>query len=265
MAFIKEVEGFTLAFSTTEDGNMARTQMTRQEVHVNRTRFFGTHVPTASRLVRIRPSHSANVDLVRVPRASQLLHRTTFYRQPWIDTDFDFYYDGSDGVIATDENVCISLIAGDCIPLIFWKSQPRCFGILHIGLMGALNNMVAGLELALASLDLTPADMRYYLGPSISQAEYDISKSGLWVAIEEQVKAHPVAFDQMRPFLSRSMNFDMKGLVRSQLATLDVPPSSIDGYPVSTADPESPFFSHYAAIQKGGVPQNFCSLLCPTR
>ncbi|HEX8483411.1 MAG TPA: laccase domain-containing protein [Allosphingosinicella sp.] len=264
MAWIKKVEGFKLVFSTIDDGNMARTQKTREEVHENRRRFLSAQVPTACRVIRVRPSHSVNIDVAHPSNGDSILQRTTFFGRPRIDTDFDFYYDGADGVIATDANTCLSLIAGDCAPLLFWSSRPRCFGILHIGLLGALNNMVAGLERALASIDLTANDLSYYLGPSITQADYDISKSGLWTAIEGQARSYPQVMDELRPYLNEEMYFDMKGMIRMQLAMLGVSPSKIDEYPLSTADPKAPFYSHYVAIQQGGTPQNFCCVLCPT-
>ncbi|MGH8646271.1 MAG: laccase domain-containing protein [Gammaproteobacteria bacterium] len=102
--------------------------------------------------------------------------------------------------------------------------------------------------------------MRAYIGPSISGRTYDITKSGLWQAIEAQANRHP----DVVPTLQRHYDgryFDLRGAIAHQLTAIGILSEHIEVFDECTADADSRFFSNYAAIQSGRTRGGFASVI----
>ncbi|MGH8646270.1 MAG: laccase domain-containing protein [Gammaproteobacteria bacterium] len=122
---------FRVAFSVIEDGNMERVQARREETTLNRSSFFRSKgVPTDRLIYRIRPSHSPNIEYIT--RTRDGLARRVFFGRHLIETDYDFYDQGADGILTTDP-APVLLISGDCAPVLLWETKSGLRGILHIG------------------------------------------------------------------------------------------------------------------------------------
>lgn len=257
---VHNLNGFRIVFSTKDDGNMLRTNETREAVHANRLGFLERNMIPFDSLALIRTSHSPNIDIVT--RNSSGFSRQTYLRKPVIDTDFDFYYFGSDGLLTFDKNLYVGLMSGDCVPVIVWDNDTGLHGILHVGLLGALNKMVMGLPTVLKDLGVSIENINVYLGPSITQKNYNISRSGLWTAIIDQVNRHDLG---LTPFISKQESgdfLDVQGFIAMQLQDAGIPSDLIQGYERCIADDESLFISH-STLKKTGVRGNFLSIIGP--
>jgi copper oxidase (laccase) domain-containing protein len=241
---VYEIGNFRFGFSTRSDGDMSRTDSTRATAVSNRQRFLDRLGLGTSDRALIRVCHSANVDLIEFePR---LLRRTTFREPPVVTTDFENVLDGSDGIVTLDPNVVVVLVTGDCVPLVVWDESSGLHGVVHIGMVGALNRIVSSLGRAIDATGVARQSVDVFLGPSIGKTDYDISRSGLWAAIEDQALAKVPG---LTAFLHRTDSghfFDIQGLVRSQLLDEGFTNDRIDTYPRSTAESDSPFYSHFA-------------------
>jgi YfiH family protein len=250
---------FVVAFSTKSDGNMERVQAKRQQTHENREGFIKRiGLASNTKIYRIRPSHSPNIEFISK-------HEYGFVRDVVIgkyavNTDFDFYDQAADGLLTQDRNTAVMLISGDCTPVILWDESSLLHGILHIGLLGALNNMAQTLLPIFKKRRIEAQNMHVYLGPSISPRNYDVTKSGLWLAIENQVRLN----NSLKPLLDKHFNgtyFDVRGAVVDQLLSIGIQDSKIQMFSKCTTDPDSNFFSHYAAKQSGQTPEGFASII----
>lgn len=249
---------FRARFSTLSDGNMERSLAERVQINLNRERFFESCGLRWQSALRVRPSHSANIELVE-PQPGRL-RRTTHIRPAVIAADYDFYDMGSDGILTLDRNAAVCLVTGDCIPLLLWDVDSGLHGVLHVGLLGGLNGMTLALEGVLSDLKVLPGGLRAYLGPSISRDNYDVTRSGLWKAIEAQV--HAAA--SLKPILDGYFDgtfFDLRGLVRSQLLAVGLLDEHIECHLPCTAQADSQFFSNYASKHNGRKAGGFCSVI----
>jgi copper oxidase (laccase) domain-containing protein len=225
---------------------MARTQENRVEVLENRQRFLTTSGITADRLVRIRTSHSSNIDVLTVADGRRKYER--WMRKPVIETDFDFYKDGSDGIITNDRETAVGLVSADCGPLVLWQPEGLWHGILHVGLLGGLNGIILTLGECIQVLQLDPASFRFYLGPTIGPNDYDLSESGLWNAISPQISLHSPLSEIVSRYVSGT-RFDLRTLISEQLQEIGAPSENIEIYEPSTAREDSPFYSNFSAKQ----------------
>lgn len=244
-------------FSTRSDGNMLRTNANRVEVHGNREAFLNI-ASSERRPVRVRTSHSANIDFLTM--SGRKFIRTSYIFDPAISADFDYYLDGSDGIIADDSSISLYLISGDCLPVILWQPSGSVIGMIHVGLLGALNGMAESIPNVLTDNGIDLDSIRFLIGPSIGKTDYDISKSGLFQAIQGQVERSPVASARIDPFLDGS-KLNLAGMVEAQIVSAGAAIDAVSCYPGSTASIDSPFFSNYVAKQQGEQAGAFCSLI----
>lgn len=250
---------FSVAFSTKADGNMWREQATREQTQRNRQAFFERIGHDQNlQVYRVRTAHSANIELIK--RSATGFVRDVELGSYAIETDFDFYRQAADGILTRDADSGVLLIAADCAPVILWDQSTMLHGILHIGLLGALNGTTRTLKPLLNRSGIKPGQLHAYIGPSIAGENYDVTKSGLWVAIENQIKAS----ETLRTTLDKHFDgthFDVRGCTIDQLLAVGIEEANIQVFSKCTTDSDSQFFSHYAATQAGSNPKSFASVI----
>lgn len=232
-----------VSFSTKADGNMYRTNETRQEVYRARRSFIARMGLNPTRTMYVRTSHSCNLETVQ--RSASGLTRNVLLGQPNIDTDFDYYYDGSDGILTADRSISIALVAGDCIPVVVWDETSGIHGVIHVGMLGALNNIVGLLPAVLRAGGVDVDTIRVHLGPSIAARDYNIATSGLWTAIKDQALANVPEVVRYITQNDAGSFFDNRQMVLDQLARIGVKADNLTHYSGSTAAEDSSYFSHH--------------------
>ncbi len=260
---IKNSEKFDIFFSTKEDGNMIRTNENREFAHKTRMKFLEKCGVDLDYFARVRPTDSPNVELVKMNKG--IVDKKVFIKKPIIEADFDFYYDGSDGVFSIEPNVSVGLMSGDCVPLIIWDNFSGLHGILHIGLLGALNEIVKNVPTIINVLQTDLDNLNFYIGPSIRVNDYCLSVSGLWKAIKFQVEEKIPDIYDYTIMRGDVCYFDIQKYIFKQISEIGVNSDKIQAYPYSTADEDSVFFSHHKAKHQGKDIENgrFYSIIRP--
>lgn len=235
--------GLICAFSTRSDGNMAR-DATNPGPATDRRRAFLTGIGlNYEQMLLVLPSHSPNVEVVASTPGT--LTRTVFLRRPLVTARFDRYRDGADGTITSDPSLSVGIVTGDCIPLMFWSSRSDVHGIIHVGLLGAINQIVLGLRRSAEYFGESVSDFRFLIGPSLDSEAFNLTQSGLWRAIESQVRKGAPHLMEFTWIENGSLLLNMTGSLRSQLVSMGVQESSIALFGESTGgDGPGNFYSH---------------------
>lgn len=258
---ITNKDGFSIAFSDKRDGNMSYLYGNKKEVDLNRAKFFERLGVNHKSVYIVSPTHSSNIE----ERAFSPSRKRRLYKiEPIINCDFPGYYTGADGCLTFDDKF-IAILTGDCIPLIFWHQESNLHGIIHTGLLGAVNGIVNNLPLIYDRYGFDPATVNIYFGPSIKQQNYDLSVSGLWKVIQSQV-------ENMFPDISNYLVeegvkklVDVNSIVREQLIWLGSNPELISEFEGCTADIDSIYFSHFIAQRGATSNGRFFSVIGPTK
>ena len=238
---------FRVAFSTKADGNMSRTRKNKTEVLTNRKLFFDKLKIDPEIVYRVRPSHSPNIEVVSFE--NMVMNRKVYIRTPRIETDFDYYKFGADGVLSFNHNVAVGLISADCIPLVIGDEESGLRGIIHVGLLGVLNGIVFGLERIFKDYGVNVKKVNAYLGPSISKKNYNVHQSGLWRVIEQQILGDLELMHRISSFYNSGF-FDLRGMLVSQLIAIGFIEENIELFYECTANNNSNYFSHFSAIRE---------------
>ncbi len=209
-----------------------------------------------TKLRLIRPSHSPNLELY--DESETQIIRTIYKTPALVQTDLDFYEDGCDGLLTFDPKVTVGLLSADCVPLIVWASATHFHGILHIGLLGALNNMVQSLTSLYEDHSISTTSTYYYLGPSISVDDYNLSGSDFWATIRTNTLSSTPEVQEFIEQRGDKEFFDVHRMIHAQLKSIGVPSQNIQSYNSSTASTTSLFFSNYVD-RPHGVRRRFMS------
>lgn len=238
---------------------MWREHAIREQIERNRQAFLRRiGSPNNMQFYRVRTAHSANVEFIT--KTSSGFLRDVQLGIYSVEADFDFYKQAADGILTQDANSGVVLIAGDCAPVMLWDTSSMLHGILHIGLLGILNGTIRTINPLLTRYAVKTQQLHAYVGPSIAGENYDVMKSGLWLAIQDQIMAN----DSLKPLLEKHFDgkhFDLRGAAVDHLVSVGIQESNIEVFAQCTTDPQSQFFSHYAATQSGQHPQSFASVI----
>ena len=75
----------------------------------------------------------------------------------------------TDALITTNPSALLTLKAADCIPLVFYVPGQKILALAHVGTPGAVLHLPSK---TVKALEVNPAKLRCYVGPSISQKSY---------------------------------------------------------------------------------------------
>lgn len=81
----------------------------------------------------------------------------------------------TDALITNCKNLCISVLAADCVPLILYDPENRAIGVVHSGWRGTTGRIVARtIEQLVKSYGTKPEKLLACIGPAISQQKYEV-------------------------------------------------------------------------------------------
>ena len=168
-------------------------------------RFFNRETPLNSTIFgtlpaqRVKQVHSSHVIEV-----SSLQHE-------WVEAD---------SIVTRKPFLPIGVITADCAPVLFYADG--VVGAAHAGWQGALNDV---LDNTVAAMDVAPATIQAYIGPSIQQQSYEVS-----MGFEHPfVQKHP---ESERFFIAGNegkLHFDLAGYCAFRLSLCGVKSIHIDG------------------------------------
>ncbi len=237
---------------------MLRVNKNHEQVHKNRLLFIKKNKIDIKNLFIIHTSHSSNIEVINSKNNTYL--KETYIQYPIIKTDLDHYYTGADGAITFSPYLSIGLISGDCVPLILWDNISGMHGILHIGLLGTLNNMVQTLPQIFNTYNVKFKNVNFYLGPSITQKNYNINNSSMWSLVEKQVRKKIPDIYKYIKVKNKTEYFNMQKMIIDQLTSFGIKKAQIQQYEYCIGDKNSIFFSHHI-LKQTGEKGNFISII----
>ncbi len=80
----------------------------------------------------------------------------------------------ADAIVTDTPGVAIGVVTADCGPILFADGQARVIGAAHAGWKGALDGVLENTVAAMETLGAQRARIVAVLGPSISQANYEV-------------------------------------------------------------------------------------------
>ncbi len=122
-------------------------------VQINRARVADAmHVPT-ERLVTVHQVHSARVQVVGGPLVAP---------------------PDADAMACATPGIAIAVLTADCQPVLFADARAGVVGAAHAGWRGARDGVLEATVQAMEDLGATRSDINAVIGPSISQAAYEV-------------------------------------------------------------------------------------------
>jgi len=88
------------------------------------------------------------------------------------------YFDGiedNDAMITNVPGICLNVMAGDCVPLLFYDPFKKVIAVAHAGWRGTYKKIVRfTIEKMRSQFDCLVSDILTGIGPSISQKNYEV-------------------------------------------------------------------------------------------
>lgn len=91
----------------------------------------------------------------------------------------------TDGLITKDSGVILTVITGDCCPLIFADKKSGIIGIAHLGWRGSIRRMAQKMINRMVSVGANIDSIKVALGPSIGECCYNIEDDRYYEFVEE--------------------------------------------------------------------------------
>ena len=190
----------------------------RSHVEENRARIAAWMGVAADRLVSPYQVHSPDVVTVDAPFASE---------RPQ-----------ADAIVTATPGLAIGVVTADCGPVLFADSKARVIGAAHAGWKGALTGVLENTILAMEAMGATRSAITAVLGPSISQANYEVGPEFVERAVAADQANERWFIPSARP--GHAM-FDLQGYTVARLARAGVS-ASMNGH--CTYGDEPAFFSY---------------------
>jgi hypothetical protein len=190
----------------------------REHVLENRRRVAGWFGLPAARLATVHQVHSPDVIAV--------------------GADYDGARPQADAMVTATPGIALGVLAADCGPILFADAENRVVGAAHAGWKGALTGVLENTIDAMLTLGAARDTIVACLGPSISQASYEVGPEFV-----ERFLAHDPGYSVYFVPSQRKAHamFDLPALTVDRLRKAGVRAESLDlcTYP----DPDR-FFSY---------------------
>ena len=113
--------------------------------------------PPKKKIINMNQTHSSKI--------SQVSNKT-------------LYYKSTDGLLSNNINHILEISVADCLPIFVYNQKKFCIGVVHAGWKGLKKGIISNLSQALNSYD-NLSDFKIFIGPSISQKNYEVKKDFL--------------------------------------------------------------------------------------
>jgi polyphenol oxidase len=96
-----------------------------------------------------------------------------------VSAPFDGERPKADGIVTATPGLAIAVVTADCGPVLFSDTKTGVIGAAHAGWKGAAGGVLESTIAAMESLGASRANIKAALGPSISQANYEVGSEFL--------------------------------------------------------------------------------------
>jgi hypothetical protein len=177
----------------------------REKVEENRRRVAGWFDLPVERLATVHQVHSPDVVTLDAP------------------------YDGTrpkaDAMVTAKPGIVLGVLAADCGPVLFADPGNRVIGAAHAGWKGALTGVLENTVDAMVAIGASRSSIVACLGPSISQASYEVGPEFV-----ERFMEYDRAYEKYFVPSERAGHamFDLKALTVDRLLAAGVKAESLD-------------------------------------
>ncbi len=163
-----------------------------------------------------------------------------------IDQPFAGELPRADALVTRTPGLVIGALTADCCPVLFADPDAGIVGAAHAGWRGALSGIIAATVVAMESIGANPARIHAAVGPTISQANYEVGPE-----LEAQFLAADATNARFfqRPTANARPHFDLPAYVASRIAAAGV--SNIEMVTPCTYANDSEFYSYRRATHRG--------------
>ncbi len=177
----------------------------REKVDENRRRVANWFRLPVERLATVHQIHSPDVVMV--------------------DQNYSGARPQADAMVTATPGIALGVLAADCGPILFADAENRVIGAAHAGWKGALTGVLENTVTAMVALGARREAIVACLGPSISQANYEVGPEFV-----DRFVGHDPAYEQYFSPSSRPGHamFDLKGLTIDRLHAAGVKAESLD-------------------------------------
>lgn len=162
-----------------------------------------------------------------------------------IDEPFGPERPKADAVVTKTPGVIVGVLAADCGPVLFADPEAQIVGAAHSGWKGAISGVLEKTVETMECLGATKANIRAVLGPSITQANYEVGPEFRDRFIDEDPAN--TAFFSVSERAGHFM-FDLPGYILKRLDRAGVQAASLD---LCTYADEERFFSYRRTTHRG--------------
>lgn len=160
--------------------------------------------------------------------------------------------EGVDGLVTAEPRLCVAVSTADCVPLLLYAPDQAVVAAVHAGWRGTVKGIAQKAVRKLQSeFGCDPAQMRAAIGPSISQAAFEVGEE----VVEAFASAGMPLYRLMRRDPSSGKaHIDLWGANRWQLMETGVQASHIEIAGICTYSQWARFFSaRRLGVQSGRI------------
>jgi polyphenol oxidase len=152
----------------------------------------------------------------------------------------------ADGMVSRTKGMALGVLTADCGPVLFADVAAGVIGCCHAGWKGALTGVTDSTVAAMEKLGAARHTIVAVLGPTISQANYEVGPE-FPKAFLEQSSAHGTFF---KPSVKAGhFMFDLPAYLRERLHALGL--KSVTDLALCTYNDEARFYSYRRATHRG--------------
>lgn len=150
-----------------------------------------------------------------------------------------------DAMVTDRPGLLLGILTADCTPVLLADTEAGVVGAFHAGWKGAIGGIAGNTVAAMTALGADPARTVAVIGPTISQANYEVG-SDFAASVLAQ---HPGAASRFMTPPGGREHFDLPGFVADQLAEAGV--RLVEDLRLCTYAAPERYFSHRRATHEG--------------
>jgi len=147
-----------------------------------------------------------------------------------VNTSYKTILEG-DGLITTQQNVCIVIKTADCVPVFIFHPKTKTACLLHVGWRSAYARIIPE---ALNLLNLQANELEVFIGPCLRQECFTVQEDFL-----ENIIFRPFIFKQ-----DNTLKFNIIKFIFQELISKKIPLSNIYDSGICSSCSNDKFFSH---------------------
>jgi YfiH family protein len=150
-----------------------------------------------------------------------------------------------DAIVTTTPGIAIAILTADCAPILFADPEAGVIGAAHAGWKGAVGGVTDSTIVAMEKLGASRTRTTAVIGPTISQAVYEVGPELLERFMDEDKTSRRFFKPSHR---SNHHMFDLPGYIAKRLADAGI--KTVVDLAVCTYRDEERFFSYRRATHR---------------